>query len=276
MSYDFKRLSDVEVVAEPAESANVLIEENGVIKKASKDAVGVTSWNDLTDRPFGEEYAVLFDGIVAADNTPALLDAHFSFIAGEAYTVKIDETEYEVTAQSMEGMTYVGDYGFAMGQPSDNAPPFLIMPIPELSAVGCIFKTSGQKSLKITGIVAKTIEEKYLPTAIVNGTLMQFRHYIGGGYGIHDYYYFEDGRMIAAFCCPNLKVPKLNGMILFNGNSTSSIEFVSVESIFPGAFLCIVQYLNGNEADWRLFGKDEESIANAVALLGLSETNPRA
>lgn len=37
---EFKKLSDVEVVAEPAESANVLIEENGVIKKAPKTAVG--------------------------------------------------------------------------------------------------------------------------------------------------------------------------------------------------------------------------------------------
>lgn len=37
---EFKKLSDVEVVAEPTESANVLIEENGVIKKAPKTAVG--------------------------------------------------------------------------------------------------------------------------------------------------------------------------------------------------------------------------------------------
>lgn len=37
---EFKRLSDVEVVAEPIESANVLIEENGVIKKAPKTVVG--------------------------------------------------------------------------------------------------------------------------------------------------------------------------------------------------------------------------------------------
>lgn len=36
----FARLSDVEVVAEPTESANVLIEENGVIKKAPKGEVG--------------------------------------------------------------------------------------------------------------------------------------------------------------------------------------------------------------------------------------------
>lgn len=40
---EFKRLSDVEVVAEPTESANVLIEENGVIKKAPKTAVGGVS-----------------------------------------------------------------------------------------------------------------------------------------------------------------------------------------------------------------------------------------
>lgn len=37
---EFKKLSDVEVVAEPTESANVLIEEDGVIKKAPKTAVG--------------------------------------------------------------------------------------------------------------------------------------------------------------------------------------------------------------------------------------------
>lgn len=40
---EFKRLSDVEVVAEPAEFTNVLIEENGVIKKAPKTAVGGAS-----------------------------------------------------------------------------------------------------------------------------------------------------------------------------------------------------------------------------------------
>ena len=40
MAYNFKSIADVEVVAEPAESANILIEENGVIKKAPKTAVG--------------------------------------------------------------------------------------------------------------------------------------------------------------------------------------------------------------------------------------------
>lgn len=46
---EFKKLSDVEVVAEPAESANVLIEENGVIKKAPKTAVGGGEWDAVID-----------------------------------------------------------------------------------------------------------------------------------------------------------------------------------------------------------------------------------
>ena len=40
MAYNFKSIADVDVVAEPSEAANVLIEENGVIKKAPKTAVG--------------------------------------------------------------------------------------------------------------------------------------------------------------------------------------------------------------------------------------------
>ena len=37
---EFKRLSDVEVVKTPADNANILIEDNGVIKKAPKDTIG--------------------------------------------------------------------------------------------------------------------------------------------------------------------------------------------------------------------------------------------
>jgi hypothetical protein len=40
MSYEFKKLSDAEVVATVSDSASILIEENGVIKRAPKDEVG--------------------------------------------------------------------------------------------------------------------------------------------------------------------------------------------------------------------------------------------
>jgi hypothetical protein len=65
---EFKKLSDVEVVAEPAESANVLIEENGVIKKAPKTAVGGAGGNNtivfsITNISAGEYGIVAPEGL---------------------------------------------------------------------------------------------------------------------------------------------------------------------------------------------------------------------
>ena len=42
MAYNFKSIANVEVVETPTDTANVLIEENGVIKKTPKTAVGGT------------------------------------------------------------------------------------------------------------------------------------------------------------------------------------------------------------------------------------------
>ena len=58
MNYEFKDIATLDMVEAVADTANVLIEENGVIKRAPKSEVGrgsgngVSSWNDLTDKPF--------------------------------------------------------------------------------------------------------------------------------------------------------------------------------------------------------------------------------
>lgn len=45
MAYEFKSIADVEVVEKPSDTANVLIEENGIVKKAPKTAVGGSDEN---------------------------------------------------------------------------------------------------------------------------------------------------------------------------------------------------------------------------------------
>lgn len=40
MAYEFTKLNAVESIEELSDSANILVEENGVIKKVSKDAIG--------------------------------------------------------------------------------------------------------------------------------------------------------------------------------------------------------------------------------------------
>lgn len=53
MAIEFKKLSEVEQIESASDNATVLIEEDGDIKRVAKGEVGVTSWNDLEDKPFG-------------------------------------------------------------------------------------------------------------------------------------------------------------------------------------------------------------------------------
>jgi hypothetical protein len=80
MAYNFKSIADVEVVAEPTESANVLIEENGVIKKAPKTAVGGAGGVDAVVIQYDTEttevfvtpnaYNILFDAFTNSIGIP--------------------------------------------------------------------------------------------------------------------------------------------------------------------------------------------------------------
>jgi hypothetical protein len=77
MAYNFKSIADVEVVAEPAESANVLIEENGVIKKVPKTAVGgadavIIQYDRGTEEVFitPDAYNILFNAFTNSIGIP--------------------------------------------------------------------------------------------------------------------------------------------------------------------------------------------------------------
>ena len=96
MAYEFKKLSAVEVVAEPAESANVLIEENGVIKKAPKTAVGGGgSWDAVID----------YDGGTLGSDSDITL---FVFESGSYNTIKAKWDEGELPRVLIK---YTDEYG---------------------------------------------------------------------------------------------------------------------------------------------------------------------
>ena len=106
MAYEFKRLSDVEVIAEPTESANVLIEENGVIKKAPKTAVGGNGGG-------GEEpdMVMLLTGYLSGSTAFSDGTAELSIIAGapSAIKAKLEAGESPVVKMKHVHGTY-GDY----------------------------------------------------------------------------------------------------------------------------------------------------------------------
>jgi hypothetical protein len=119
---EFKRLSDVEVVAEPTESANVLIEEDGIIKKAPKTAVGgagggetpdmvITINGNLGSEDIKSQLSITGGSLSAianklqAENNPIVKIRHVQGVNGD-YHHYINEFDASVT-------TYGESYWFA-------------------------------------------------------------------------------------------------------------------------------------------------------------------
>jgi hypothetical protein len=51
MPYDFVKISDVDLVENPNESANVIVEDGGDIKRVPKSAIGAQAdWNETDDK----------------------------------------------------------------------------------------------------------------------------------------------------------------------------------------------------------------------------------
>ena len=112
MAYEFKKLRDVVAVEAITDEANVLVEENGVIKKVNKSQVAGKeefSWNELTDKPFDskiemvdfypEETVDFYDGYNSIHQQIHL----FTLLeAGKTYVVNFDGEEYECVAHDEE------------------------------------------------------------------------------------------------------------------------------------------------------------------------------
>lgn len=145
---------------------------------------GVSSWNDLTDRPFYSEVAV---GTVLAETSQAFNEDASAFIltdpisvtTGEEYTVKWNGTEYTCTCGEFDASGGEGDPVMAqalgnlaaMGVGDDTGEPFfiLIAPADMVESAGCgalIMPLDGSTELtiSITGMteVVHQIPAKYL------------------------------------------------------------------------------------------------------------------
>lgn len=82
---EFKKLSAVEAVAEPTETAHVLIEENGVVKRVPKDEVGGINPSKLTIvETIGDDAKVLVEDNGVIKRAPIIT-------IGNMYIIAMDE-----------------------------------------------------------------------------------------------------------------------------------------------------------------------------------------
>ena len=145
---------------------------------------GVSSWNDLTDKPFGEVdnreflfpeqdvegFAVSMYGMMGVSISPA----PFAPVIGETYSILWEDQVYDCEAidvsAAMPGVVAMGN-GAAFDFP-DNNEPFIVA----VSAVDINFfvvDTSDQReqhhiAIFRGGIAVKTLDAKYLPMEAID------------------------------------------------------------------------------------------------------------
>ena len=112
MAIEFTKLSEVEQVEAVSDDATVLIEEDGDIKRVAKSEVGVSSWNDLTDKPFYETtemVEILPEQSVTAQRTNAVgyifesEEKLFDITVGKEYTVVVNGKSHKAECLDDDG-----------------------------------------------------------------------------------------------------------------------------------------------------------------------------
>lgn len=134
----------------------------------SKSTGGVTSWNDLTDRPFGEMEAPLYTNDVELQANGTGVSGSLgsiSFVKGEEYTIKIDGQAYKATCTS----PYPGVYMLSSNEKTDNGTSivdynngYFTYTKDEWEKVGSAPETFNAH-IEFLGFTTVLIPEKYLP-----------------------------------------------------------------------------------------------------------------
>lgn len=157
---------------------------------------GVSSWNDLPDKPFGEETAELVSGTVAEGN----LDDNGIYwnnkivipdlVRGETYAVVWDGVLYEcVAVDDGYGGEALGNFGAVGGTP-DTGEPFFIYEEENGKFYGIATKEAGTHTVSIISKEIKPIDKKYLPEALHfgNRTVKLFELSLNSDITVHDQY----------------------------------------------------------------------------------------
>lgn len=170
---------------EAAESAAAAAKSAEEAKKAAESGGGggVSSWNDLTDKPFGTEIgevAILPETAIEFDpesGEGAIADV-LPVVTGNTYTVYWNGTEYTCVAGifEMEGvpLAAIGNLGAMTGEGATDE-PFVLIALPaEIAAqigVGCgVYAIDGSTSATVSiteqGETVKKIDAKYMPDSV--------------------------------------------------------------------------------------------------------------
>ena len=128
--------------------------------------MGGGSWNDLTDKPFGEEEAVLADAVLEdnGSGTGFCQMASLGLSVGQTYTVELSDGVHNSVCKetTLEGtpVAYLGNIGIIGGE--DTGESYVVYDIP-IAATTVVQDTNGGNKVIIKGAVINPLDPKFLP-----------------------------------------------------------------------------------------------------------------
>lgn len=170
------RVSDIPEVNYPVTSVNGMTGD--VVIEGGSGGGGVTSWNELEDKPFGEEVSLselyASEGIAFSQHI-GYSDVYVSeqgavpaiqLVVGNTYFVNWEGTEYQCIAADYSGRaTCLGNLSI-MRYGDDTGEPFLVMSMPSYDQYAVATKdTAATHSVGIYegSVTIHTIDPKFLP-----------------------------------------------------------------------------------------------------------------
>lgn len=116
---------------------------------------GVSSWNDLTDKPFGYTEEIMFEGTEKDEIKP------FELILGDEYVVVLNNETYNCIATKDGGapVVYIGDVNIAMGN-------FDAAEIPFICFNGTLLTAFETYTISISKKSVQKIDTNFLPLDI--------------------------------------------------------------------------------------------------------------
>lgn len=165
--------------------------ENMVDNEQPRPQGGASSWNDLTDKPFGEIVEILPETTVEIDPEMGMgiIPAEFTLEVGKEYTITYNGVAYVVS----NGLAVEGDFAIGnLGAMEETAPmteePFCLAysPLDEDDSGNPIYgwavaALDGSESVTLSITAMKTLDDKYLSNNIPFVASIQVV-YDGGAY----------------------------------------------------------------------------------------------
>lgn len=167
-----KSTKDVETVTLKIEAKEVVVCHK-IDKKYLPDDIkggsgGVTSWNDLTDKPFYEDFVEIlpttsFEFIEDSGMYIGILPSLTSIRSGTVCRITYNEKVYECVAHVMEtDVLTIGNSSIFGGGVEEDV-PFGIMLLPTETYLFSTDNTVSAASIKIEALLSIPIDERYVP-----------------------------------------------------------------------------------------------------------------